>query len=398
MRAWIERIAPPGEPISLPDGAGSIVFGTSRKATIVVEDALVSAKHCELYWERGFWRVKDLGTPRGTTVNASPLRYPRALTRGDVVGFGLTSLRFMCEVPEENEPLRQAVLAAPDDPSPIAVWADWLQEHGDPLGERLANALRGGRIDHQPWLGPSWDVFLSGQLELEWRHGLLRRATLRAVAGKETADVAGTVGALTGLRVAIALESLVVDLVRLTPPFHPAADPGIAARGVSIVANALQLELARRPVLPLLRTLSFGTAVDPPGFDVHPVPALLERYPHLGGQALLPLAKHVRLVVLDLASGTSITGVSDGQRELLDVTRLRAAPDRRVHLETPPRLAGATYNPCYFARVGQGWTLFAGDLKGTLKVNGRADATWPLMAQDVIELPGAVRLRFEMLP
>jgi hypothetical protein len=218
------------------------------------------------------------------------------------------------------------------------------------------------------------------------------------VAGKEPIDVAGTVSALTGLRVAVTLERLFVDLVRLTPPFHPAADPAILARGISLTAHALQVELARRPALPLLRTLSFGMAADPPGFDVQPVPALLERYPALRGQALLPVAKQVRLVVQDVPPGHSITGVSDGVRELVDVTRLRAAPDRRVHLETPPRLAGATYNPCYFSRVGQGWTLFAGDLKGTLKVNGRADATWPLVAQDVIELPGAIRLRFEMIP
>ncbi len=397
MRAWLERLAPRGEPIELPEGSGSLVFGRSNKATIVVDDSLVSARHCELYWDRAFWRVKDLGTPRGTTVNGAPLRYPRALSRGDVIGFGLTRLRFMCEAPLENEALRDAALASTDDPAPLAVWADWLQEHGDPLGERLTRALRGATLDHQPWLGPLWDVFLSGQLEIEWRHGLIRRASLRAVAGKGSPDLAAALGSLTGLRVAAGLESLFVDLLRLSPSLHGAIERAPTDAELTSAATVLQHELAQRDALPLLRTVCLGIAVDPSGLDVPLLPELLERYPALRGQALLPLAKEVRLRVVEVARGYTITGVSDGVRELLDVTRLRATPDRHVHLETPPRLAGATYNPCYFSRIGQGWTLHAGDLKGTLKVNGRADATWPLVAQDVIELPGAVRLRLEML-
>lgn len=35
-------------------------------------------------------------------------------------------------------PLAAAVVAAPDDPSPYLVAADWLQSHGDPLGELIA--------------------------------------------------------------------------------------------------------------------------------------------------------------------------------------------------------------------------------------------------------------------
>jgi two-component system, cell cycle response regulator len=100
MRAWIERVQPHGDRIELPDGSGTLVFGRSARATLVFDDPLVSPRHCEVSFEAGFWRVRDLGTEGGTRVNQVAVTYPRSLFRGDVIEFGRTRLRFMSEEPE----------------------------------------------------------------------------------------------------------------------------------------------------------------------------------------------------------------------------------------------------------------------------------------------------------
>ncbi len=64
----------------------------------------------------------------------------------------------------ENAVLEAACRAAPDDAATWAVYADWLQEHGDPRGE-LASLVRQGREDLAGIALPH------GVMLTKWRHG-----------------------------------------------------------------------------------------------------------------------------------------------------------------------------------------------------------------------------------
>jgi uncharacterized protein (TIGR02996 family) len=66
--------------------------------------------------------------------------------------------------------LEAALRAAPDDPAAYAVYSDWLQNHGNPLGEIIALALAGTPVSHEELAKlalPSDDLATVG-----WRWGM----------------------------------------------------------------------------------------------------------------------------------------------------------------------------------------------------------------------------------
>lgn len=390
MRAWIERVAPQGEQIELPEGSGTLIFGRSPKATLVFDDPLISARHCEVSFDAGFWRVRDLGSERGTRVNQAAVSYPRALFRGDVIEFGHTRLRFMSEEPQENRDLISTVLRDPDAAEPYLVWADWLQEHGDPLGERIVRARRGERVDHQPWLGPLWDHFVAGELEIDWQFGFVRRAVLRAVVGHLNWDWKAALSALLHLRVSRFVRELVVDLPRLLP-----AD----RRPLLEELAEAQRALAQQPELPpVLDRLSLGYELSSVAMSSVAIEeSLARRLPALLDTTVFTSARSGRLELLHQAPGVKLVGVHDGTRILVDITRLRRAGRTALHLETPPGIPSLTEgNPCFFAPTEGAWRLMSGRMRGEVRVNGRVDSAYLLLPGDVIEITGAGRFRFEL--
>jgi carbon storage regulator len=75
----------------------------------------------------------------------------------------------------EERPFLQAVLEVPDDEGTRLVFADWLEERGDPLGEFLRNQCRLAKLSLNEHQG--WD--LEGRQRALWReHGAAWRATL----------------------------------------------------------------------------------------------------------------------------------------------------------------------------------------------------------------------------
>jgi pSer/pThr/pTyr-binding forkhead associated (FHA) protein len=111
VRAWLEREFPPGDDITLPDSSGSMVFGRSAKSTIVFDDPSLSPRHCELSFDGGFWKVRDLGSDAGTRVNGHELTHGRALFAGDRLEFGTTRLRFRSDLPPDDRELIEAIAA-----------------------------------------------------------------------------------------------------------------------------------------------------------------------------------------------------------------------------------------------------------------------------------------------
>jgi uncharacterized protein (TIGR02996 family) len=106
-----------------------------------------------------------------------------------------------------EEAMLHAVYAAPDEDAPRLVYADWLQERGDPRGELIA--LQFARLRREPtrhalarersllklhrrtWLGPVWDLVYRTPIhwprrphDLVWERGFLAEAVTNFRAGR----------------------------------------------------------------------------------------------------------------------------------------------------------------------------------------------------------------------
>lgn len=69
------------------------VLGRSPQCEIVIDEAAVSRKHCEIVWEYVQYVVRDLGSANGTFVNGQHIT-EAALRNGDLIEIGLVHLRF----------------------------------------------------------------------------------------------------------------------------------------------------------------------------------------------------------------------------------------------------------------------------------------------------------------
>jgi pSer/pThr/pTyr-binding forkhead associated (FHA) protein len=63
----------------------NLVIGRHGSCDIALPHSTVSARHCELEFSNGYWRVRDLGSRNGTTVDGKRCE-SKWLTPGDVLG------------------------------------------------------------------------------------------------------------------------------------------------------------------------------------------------------------------------------------------------------------------------------------------------------------------------
>lgn len=75
-----------------------------------------------------------------------------------------------------NSALEAAIIENPDDPAGYLVYADWLQQQGNPAGELIAHAYRNGDI--APALLGRFADAKPETFELEWQHGFIKAATI----------------------------------------------------------------------------------------------------------------------------------------------------------------------------------------------------------------------------
>lgn len=364
------------------------MFGRSSKCTLVFDDPSISQRHCELAWASGFWRLRDLGSELGTQVNGFELSGQQALFAGDVVRFGEVELRFENDLPRDDPALLVAIARDPDALEPWLVYADQLEEAGDPLGQRIANARSGGQLDHQPWLGPLWEHLVSGALEIDWHLGFARRVTLRTTAGRLPVDWRGACATLFNLRVGRFVRELMIDVPRLDQvPLGATPDALVAA----------QRWLTAQPSTPpTLQSLLLGyDLTGGPGVEV--LDELVARAPRLRGSVVYLRAALARLRMLSHHDGVQVTGLSDGLRAISGVVRVRRGTKATLHLESPPGIPFmADGNPCYFAGSDSRVRLIAGRMRGEVRVNQRVDALYELLPGDLFEVQGAARFRFEL--
>jgi hypothetical protein len=194
-----------GEQLALTTAGRS--FGS--EAELQISPSKLARIHGRLAFRDHQWRLSHSAADLRTFVNGSPqseieLRHLDVLELPD---FGPV-FRFLTS-PIGEGPAAQLSL---DDLPRLAVWADTLLEANDPLGERIARALeKPTTLDEDlRWLGPLARTFMEGRLEVEWSHGLIRRAALRDLQ-LFGAEPLSSIDLLLRLPVARFLEELVLD-------------------------------------------------------------------------------------------------------------------------------------------------------------------------------------------
>ncbi len=73
---------------------GECVLGRHPTVDFVIDDTLVSRRHCKVLSVSGHWVVEDLGSTNGTLVNGQRTRRA-GLRDGDVIQIGSTQLLFV---------------------------------------------------------------------------------------------------------------------------------------------------------------------------------------------------------------------------------------------------------------------------------------------------------------
>ncbi len=179
------------EVFSSPDGTlergrripfGGVV-GRSPSADVNVPLGTIARQHCRLFIEKGRMYIEDFRSTNGTFLNGVSRFEKAELAPGDWIEL---PWGIVLRVPggpsyelDEADPFVRQVLDAPHEDGRWRVWADALLERGHPLGERIAHGRGADVAEDAKALGPLAREFVDGSLEVEWRHGFIRRAVLR---------------------------------------------------------------------------------------------------------------------------------------------------------------------------------------------------------------------------
>lgn len=77
----------------MPLGEATFTIGRLPDCDLPIEDSLASRRHAEIRAEPDGYRLVDLGSLNGTTVNAAPVT-EHLLADGDLIGVGAVAIRF----------------------------------------------------------------------------------------------------------------------------------------------------------------------------------------------------------------------------------------------------------------------------------------------------------------
>ncbi len=262
--------------------------------------------------------------------------------------------------------LEAAIRAAPADRELMKVYSDFLLDHGDPLGERIA------RPDTQEaiWLDVLAPHFEGGRLEIDWEHGLARRAVLREVLPffKTLEDALAHLVRLPVMRF---LRDLTLDV---------SSDALSVADGLHALANVQLPETVQQ--------VSLG---DVPAHQRERVDRLIDAAP---GKVHVGFFNDAVIEVIACALRPDDGGfrkgdvVPIGHQLMLGDTASRSVLNQNVIL-------GGSH---LIARDGPRYLLARiGDEPELAKVNGRFVDRFPLRDGDLLELVGELTGRFKLL-
>jgi uncharacterized protein (TIGR02996 family) len=199
-------------------------------------------------------------------------------------------------LPDVRHPgLEAAIAASPDAVGGYSVYADWLQEQGDPYGELIALAIAGNSERFERHLTSHAARFYGGidkqllrRVELDWRHGVIRAIS-------ETV-VHGMLGPHEWAQLLQLRAAAFVQAIALTQPCRDELDDAIASHAAPTLHDlAIYLGDAKVPERLLRRSLRSlavtGRRVTLPLADLPPSLACLDlRCDELGNEAPLALA------------------------------------------------------------------------------------------------------------
>ena len=157
----------------MPVGA-EVVMGRDP-ARLGLRDARASREHCRVWRAQGGYRLEDLGSTNGTSLNGAPVLEPMPLREGDRIRIGQTVLKFtMVDATEALYLQRMEMLARRD-----ALTGLHAKHHFDVL---LEEALRSAREESIPLA--VWMLDLDGLKAVNDQYGhRMGAATIRQVGG-----------------------------------------------------------------------------------------------------------------------------------------------------------------------------------------------------------------------
>lgn len=89
----------PLEGTSIPLHSGQITtIGRATTNRLVIPDEICSRNHCEVFFEGGLWKLRDLGSRNGTRVHGEPISGDMQLTEGRQFQIGSTFISFSTEL------------------------------------------------------------------------------------------------------------------------------------------------------------------------------------------------------------------------------------------------------------------------------------------------------------
>lgn len=83
--------------------SSSLSIGRHEENQLELDNPMVSSRHAVIEWDGGRWRLKDLGSSNGTTVNEKRVRGRKLLKEGDILRFaGVSRWKLEVLVPPER--------------------------------------------------------------------------------------------------------------------------------------------------------------------------------------------------------------------------------------------------------------------------------------------------------
>lgn len=384
MRARLRRIELEtfrSELITLPEGPASLMVGRSG-ADLNIGSERVAKKQCALVSDGGRWLVEDVTSTGGTFVNGRRIhRHP--LVHGDTLWLYDALLVFLETPVRHHDELEASLDADPDDRARVQVYADWLLEQGDPLGDHLLGRAGPGVLEG---LDP---LVREGRLELVWKHGLIHTARVRCINDATYSDVE-LVARLLSLRVARWLRELTIDLSTWVVP---------SANRIQQDAAAVLKGLLHGPSLPRLERLSFGyfsEALPAASF----LPALFERlaprFPRLktSMRELLHPVRSASLEVISMPEGLDFHAPAavNGRIPLESGVWVGSSVQGQLRALAPGVPRSTVIQAFLVRQQAPQWCLIP--LEEGVLLNGRAAVETRLLPGDVIEDRRGAKFRF----
>ena len=356
-----------------PLGEMGLTFGFEGDVRLRYPPPSEGREICRLERRAGAVWLRSLGTARRGRIGVNGRHHEEhelELRHRDLISMPLGPVFRLLEAPvgsARSPTLEAAIRAAPEDRELLKVYGDFLLDHGDPLGERLARDR--SSADDALWLDVLATHYEAGRLEVEWEHGLAVKAVLRdALLVFKTLEQAAT--HLAGLPVMRFLRELTIDVT---------SDRLSVGDGLHALANVKLPETIRR--------VSLG---DVPAHQRERVERLLDAAP---GEVHVGFYTDATLEVL------SSKRTGEGALKPGDVVRiedmLSLGNPTVASLLNPDQLIGGSH---ILGREGSRYLLTViSDEAGYAKVNGWEVDRYPLRDGDLIEIPGDLTARFRLV-